>query len=111
MSTCYFTTLSGCNFNYPAPIVVYQVLSANYTLYHRITPALIGMNLSWIEWVLPHEDLHQLLKHAKEQAQQILIAVHHDITDIKPILECVQKIVRHSWWESLLGWSPLLQGY
>lgn len=48
--------------NYSAPLTTHQLLQPNYTLYQDLLPTPIGMNLTLVRKLLPHDDLSQLLK-------------------------------------------------
>ncbi|XP_067164812.1 uncharacterized protein [Apteryx mantelli] len=107
---CNFTKTMGCDFNYSAPVVSYQLLQSNYTLSQDLLPTPIGMNLTLVKKLLQHDDLCQLLKCIRNNGQKPLIAIHHDTEEIQHILERVKKDGEYHWWETLLGWSPTTTG-
>ncbi|KAK4828276.1 hypothetical protein QYF61_024941 [Mycteria americana] len=92
---CNFTKIVGCDFNYSAPVMSYQLLQSNYTLSRDLLPTPIGMNLTL---------------NASERMDTKLITVHHDAEEIHHVLERVKKDGEHHWWETLLGWSPTARG-
>ncbi|XP_076185054.1 uncharacterized protein LOC143156043 [Aptenodytes patagonicus] len=107
---CNFTNVVGCDFNYSAPVMSYQLLQSNYTLSEDLLPILIGMNLTLVKKLLQHNDLCQLLERVRDNGHKTLITVHHDTEEIRHVLERVKKDGEHYWWESLLGWSPTATG-
>nr|AAK14068.1 env [Bonasa umbellus] len=68
------------------------------------------MNLAFIRKLLQHDDLHQSLKHIRDNGQKTLITIHHDMEEIHRVLERVKKDGEHHWWEVLFGWSPTATG-
>lgn len=75
-----------------------------------LLPTPIGINLTLVKKLLPHNDLHWLLEHAQDDGQRTSITIHHDTEEIHPVLDQVNKDGEHRWWEALLGWSPTATG-
>jgi len=42
----------GCDFNYSAPVIYYQLLKSSYTLSQDLLPTPIGMNLTLVKKLL-----------------------------------------------------------
>lgn len=107
---CNFTHIIGCDFQYLAPVTSHQLIKANYTLYHELIPTPIGMDLTQTKELLQHQNLIQILHEIKNNGQKTLIIVHHDVDKITGVLQRVKKDGKHSWWETLFGWSPTAMG-
>lgn len=59
---CNFTKIVGCDFSYLAPVVSHELIKSNYTLYHELSPAPIGMNLTLVKQLIKHQDLVEILE-------------------------------------------------
>lgn len=107
---CNFTTIVGCDFNYSAPVLTHSLLNSKLTLVQTVLPVSIGLNMTHVKDLLQHKDLQHILREIKERGQETLLTVHHDAGEIKEILRRVEQDGKHSWWETLLGWSPTATG-
>uniref|UniRef100_A0A8D2M0Y0 Uncharacterized protein n=1 Tax=Zonotrichia albicollis TaxID=44394 RepID=A0A8D2M0Y0_ZONAL len=54
---CNFVKIIGCDFSYLAPVTSHQMIQANYTMYHRLPPTPIGMNLTLVKQLIKHQGL------------------------------------------------------
>ncbi|XP_074992061.1 uncharacterized protein LOC142074943 [Calonectris borealis] len=107
---CNFTKITGCDFNYSAPVISHQIFKSNYTLIHELVPTSIGMDLTLTKKLLQHQGLIRILEEIKNNGQETLITVHHDVDKIKEVLKRVEKDGEHKWWDTLFGWSPTATG-
>lgn len=107
---CNFTEITGCDFNYSAPVISHQNFKSDYTLIHELVPTPIGMDLTQTKKLLQHQDLMRILEEIKINGQETLITVHHDVDEIKGVLKRVEKDGEHKWWDTLFGWSPTATG-
>lgn len=79
-------------------------------MYHKLSPALIGMNLTLVRQLMDHQDLAKILKEVQENGQKTLVTVYHDIKEISKVLQRVKQETNHHWWDALFGWSPTATG-
>ncbi|XP_066845245.1 LOW QUALITY PROTEIN: uncharacterized protein [Anser cygnoides] len=107
---CNFVRIIGCDFLYSAPVVSHQLIKSNHTMYHKLLPTPIGMNLTLVKQLLKHQDLIKILKGIQEDGEKTLITVHHDTKEINRVLQRVKQDTDHSWWDKLFGWSPTATG-
>ncbi|XP_053789324.1 uncharacterized protein LOC128782859 [Vidua chalybeata] len=107
---CNFIKVTGCNFNYSAPVVSHQLIKSNYTTYNKLPPTPIGMNLTLVKQLMKHQDLIKIIEEIHKKGQKTLVTVHHDITEINRVLQRVKKDASHNWWDALFGWSPTATG-
>ena len=107
---CNFVKITGCDFTYLAPVVSHQLIKANYTIYHKLSPTPIGMNLTLVRQLIKHQDLMDILKKAQKSGKKTLITVHHDMGEISRVLLRVGQNASHYWWDVLFGWSPTTTG-
>uniref|UniRef100_A0A8D2P6W1 Envelope glycoprotein n=1 Tax=Zosterops lateralis melanops TaxID=1220523 RepID=A0A8D2P6W1_ZOSLA len=107
---CNFTTITGCDFSYKAPVTSYHLLQSNFTLIHQIMPVPIGMNLTLVKQLLLHQDLIEILEKIKKNGQKTLVTVHHDMKEIHHVMERMKKDAEYRWWDTLFGWSPTATG-
>lgn len=107
---CNFVKIIGCDFLYFAPVVSHQLIKSNYTMYHKLSPIPIGMNLTLIRQLVKHQDLIEILKEIQENGKKTLITVRHDSKKISRILQRARQDASHHWWDVLFGWSPTATG-
>ena len=107
---CNFTKIVGCDFSYLAPVVSHQLIRSNYTIYHKLLPTPIGMDLTLVKQLVKHKDLMEILREIQRNGENTLITVHHDTQEISRILQRVKQDASHNWWDSLFGWSPTAIG-
>lgn len=79
---CNFVKIIGCDFPYLAPVVSHQLIKSNYTMYQKLSPTYIGMNLMLIRQLVKHQDMVQILREVQESRKKTLITIHHDIEEI-----------------------------
>ncbi|XP_071895524.1 uncharacterized protein [Anas platyrhynchos] len=107
---CNFVRIVGCDFQYLAPVVSHQLIKSNNTMYHKLLPTPIGMNLTLVKQLVKHQDLIRILKGIQENGEKTLITVHHDTKEISRVLQRVKRDTSHNWWDTLFGWSPTATG-
>ncbi|XP_039946963.2 uncharacterized protein LOC120765837 [Hirundo rustica] len=107
---CNFVRIVGCDFSYLAPVTSHQLIRSNYTMYHQLSPAPIGMNLTLVRQLMNHQDLTEILKEIQEKGQKTLVTVYHDVKEISKVLQRVNQDTNHHWWDALFGWSPTATG-
>ena len=107
---CNFVRIIGCDFLYLAPVVSHQLIKSNNTMYHKLLPTPIGMNLTLVKQLVKHQDLIRILKGIQENGEKTLITVHHDTKEISSVLQRVKRDTSHNWWDTLFGWSPTATG-
>ncbi|XP_068888050.1 uncharacterized protein [Aphelocoma coerulescens] len=107
---CNFAKIVGCDFSYLAPVVSHQLIRSNYTVYHKLLPTPIGMNLTLVKQLVKHQDLMEILKEIQRNGEKTLVTVHYDTQEISRILQRVRQDASHNWWDSLFGWSPTATG-
>ena len=110
LCNCSFVKIVGCDFSYVAPVTSHQLIRSNYTIYRRLSPTPIGMNLTLVRQLMKHQDLTEILKEIQENGQNILVTVYHDIKEISKVLQRVKQDETHHWWDALFGWSPTATG-
>ncbi|KAK4805375.1 hypothetical protein QYF61_003948 [Mycteria americana] len=57
-----------------------------------------------------HLTVAQLLERVRNNGHKTSVTVHHDAEEIHHVLERVKQDGGHSWWDTLLGWSPTATG-
>lgn len=107
---CSFVKIVGCDFLYVAPVTSHQLIRSNYTIYHKLSPTHIGMNLTLVRQLMKHQDLTKILKEIQKNGEKTLVTVYHDIKEISKVLRRVKQDATHHWWDALLGWSPTATG-
>ncbi|XP_054666927.1 uncharacterized protein LOC129199870 [Grus americana] len=107
---CNFTKIDGCDFSYSTPVTSHQLLQSNYMMIHELLPVPIGMNLTLVKQLLQHKDLIAILKKIRENGQNTLITVHHNVKEIHRVFERAQRDAELRWWDTLFGWSPTATG-
>ncbi|RMB97596.1 hypothetical protein DUI87_25858 [Hirundo rustica rustica] len=70
-----------------APVTSHQLVRSNYTMYHKFSPASIGMNLILVRQLMNHQDLTEILKEIQEKGQKTLVTVYHDGKEISKVLQ------------------------
>lgn len=76
---CNFANIVKCNFKYSVPIVSHQLIKANYTMYHHLSPTPININLTLVKQLIKNKYLHEILKEIKNNRKQVLIMfLYHD---------------------------------
>lgn len=107
---CYFTKVTKCDFTYSAPVVSYQLIKSNYTMYHELLLTPIRMDLTLVRQLIEHPDLVNIIRGVQENGKKTLITVHHDTEEISRVLLRVGQDTSHHWWDVLFGWSPAATG-
>lgn len=54
---CSFVKIVKCNFLYVAPVTSHQLTKSNYTIYHKLSPTPIKMNLTLVKQLMKYQDL------------------------------------------------------
>ncbi|TRZ07187.1 hypothetical protein HGM15179_019919 [Zosterops borbonicus] len=80
-----------CDFLYLAPVVSHQLIKSNHTMYHKLSPAHIEMNLTLVRQLIKHQDIVKILKDIQETRKKTLITVHHDTKEINKVLQRVKQ--------------------
>lgn len=76
---CNFAKILGCDFSYSAPVTSYQLITSNYNTLYDLPPTPVGMNLTLVKKLLPHEDLKRLVKKNQENGEKTLTMIRLDI--------------------------------
>ena len=53
---CNFVRIVGCDILYLAPVVSHQLIKSNNTMYHKLLPTPIGMNLTLVKQLDKKQD-------------------------------------------------------
>lgn len=69
---CNFTKIDGCDFLYSAPVVSHQLIKTNYSLYHKLLPPPIGMNLTLVRQLIKHQYLIEILEEIRKSGEKDL---------------------------------------
>nr|XP_054508822.1 uncharacterized protein LOC129133220 [Agelaius phoeniceus]XP_054508823.1 uncharacterized protein LOC129133220 [Agelaius phoeniceus]XP_054508824.1 uncharacterized protein LOC129133220 [Agelaius phoeniceus]XP_054508825.1 uncharacterized protein LOC129133220 [Agelaius phoeniceus]XP_054508826.1 uncharacterized protein LOC129133220 [Agelaius phoeniceus]XP_054508828.1 uncharacterized protein LOC129133220 [Agelaius phoeniceus]XP_054508829.1 uncharacterized protein LOC129133220 [Agelaius phoeniceu len=101
-----FVKIIKCDFSYLAPVTSHQLIKTNHTMYHRLSPTPIGMDLTLVKQLIKHQDLLEILKKIQENGEKTLITVQHDTKEITRILQRIKQNADHQWRDVIFGWSP-----
>uniref|UniRef100_A0A8C8RUK5 Uncharacterized protein n=1 Tax=Pelusios castaneus TaxID=367368 RepID=A0A8C8RUK5_9SAUR len=96
---CNISSLVSCDVEFTLPVTVNNEIQSQYQLYEQISPIPLGLNINLVRKLIEHPELQKEVEKAKENAQNVLITVHHS------------GITKHSWWRIFLGLSPTAKKY
>lgn len=96
----------GCDFEVNLPKTIFLKLRTSLEIFKCVDPVSIGMNLNVDQNPLYHPKLKMLLEENQHSVHQLIINISDDNQKSTTILNSVVKLGKHSWWESILDWSP-----
>lgn len=87
---CNIVNIVGCDFTYSVPVVSHQLIKTNYKIYHPLSSAPIGINLTLVKHLIKDQDLSKILRKMKENGEKILITVLQDAKEISRALQNIK---------------------
>uniref|UniRef100_A0A8C8R7M0 Uncharacterized protein n=1 Tax=Pelusios castaneus TaxID=367368 RepID=A0A8C8R7M0_9SAUR len=108
---CNISSLVGCDVEFTLPVTVNDEIQGQYQLYEQISLIPLGLNVSLVRKLIEHPELQKQVEKAKENAQNVLITVHHSARQIEQVMEQIKGITKHCWWRIFLELSSTAKKY